>query len=95
MNKPLFEVGEEVILQSKAYPEYNGEAVVISYKVSTGGIDRDGVKHVDGGFSYRLTIDSPVPNRMWHELAIKKKHKPSEMSFDGLMSFLKSPVKTA
>ena len=95
MEKPLFEIGEEVILQSKNHPECNGEAVVISYMPSSGGVDRYGVKQVVGGFAYKLTIDSPLPNKLWHELAIKKKHKPSEMSFEELMNFLKSPVESA
>lgn len=94
MKEPLFSVGEEVLLQSKAYPEYNGEAVVIFYSPSAGGIDREGVRHIQGGFAYKLSIDSPVPNKMWHETALKKKPKPSELSFQELVSSLKTPIKT-
>lgn len=102
MNKPLFEVGEEVIAQFKYYPQNNGEYVIIEILTpeqfskefpeflnnSRIYYRLEGLKIV-GDKSLKYTTDCAS------ESALRKKHKPSEMSFDGLMDFLKSPVKTA
>lgn len=88
-----FSVGEEVILQSKAYPEFNGEAVVLEVFCSTGGVDRDGIRFIEGGYAYMLTIKSPTIGRKWHEAALRKKHQPSEFTFNSLMDNLKLPQK--
>lgn len=88
--QPKFSAGEQVILQSKAYPEYNGEATVLEIHPTTGGTNREGVRTVQGGYAYKLTIESPV-SWGWHELALRKKHDGSEFTFDQLMSTLKQP----
>ena len=92
MNKPLFEVGEHVIVDSQLNPAHNGEQIIcdVSFKklvlVSRAGIYE--------GWCYKIFCQEDI--KLWYiEPSIKKKHKPSEMSFDGLMDFLKSPVKTA
>lgn len=79
--RPKFEVGEEVILQSIDFPECNGE-----YSVQE-------VSYFDAvGFCYRLDLDHKVVGRLdlWVESSLRKKHKPSRMSFDDLMSSLKT-----
>ncbi len=89
--QPKFSVGEQVILQSKAYPEYNGEAIVLAIRPTAGGVNREGVRAIEGGYAYHLTIDSPNAYTGWHELALRKKHDGSEFTFDQLMSTLKQP----
>ena len=87
MKKPLFSVGEEVILRSEAYPEYNGDAVVLDIR-----FDYD-----DGLPGYLLTIPCPKDEEgddlWWDEPALRKKYKPSELSFQELVSSLKTPIK--
>ncbi len=89
--QPKFSIGEQVILQSKAYPECNGEATVLDILPTVGAVDRKGVLTVQGGYSYKLTIETPEQYRYWHELALRKKHDGSEFTFDQLMSTLKQP----
>lgn len=102
MKKPLFEVGEEVILQSKTFPEYNGEYVVngviegdqtvtcrlTNYRIySRGRSYRFTVPHIHKSFDNGTEV-------LWSESALRKKHKPSELSFQELVSSLKIPTKT-
>lgn len=80
---PLFRVGEEVVLQSINYPELNGNAIV--QKVDSGY--EEGSKKPCYG--YVLNIGNPLyPG--WAESALRKKHKPSDHSFDSLIAELKS-----
>lgn len=102
MNKPLFEVGEEVIAQFKNYPHYNGEYIVVEVLTLDEYKKEFPSFRAFGPFYYRLEglkiIGNMAPDRTTDcasESSLRKKHKPSEMSFDGLMDFLKSPVKTA
>lgn len=92
MRQPKFKVGEEVILQSRSYPELNGETVILSVHGAKCGMNRDGVIVVEGGFSYLLTIESPIECKRWHELAVKKKHKPSEFDFQSLITNLNTKI---
>lgn len=79
--RPLFSVGEEVLLQSVRYPELNGECTVLDVRNSTD----------NKTFGYKLTIAAPEPtNGWWIQSALRKKHKPSDHSFDSLMADLKS-----
>lgn len=90
---PKFSVGEVVLLDSKSYPEFNGEAIVLGIVPTSAGIDREGERvYVGQSCAYRLTIDAPVLNKCWHELALRKKHNPGEMTFESLMSSLNHPV---
>lgn len=95
--KPRFNVGEEVILQSKDYPEMNGEYTVL--KVISGGgmvvcsITGQSYRQTDG-LSYVLN-DGNLHKRdnceiNWNESALRKKHKPSGKSFSEMMSDIKN-----
>ena len=86
--RPLFSVGEEAILQSVCYPEFNGKCVVLDIK----GPGRHNILTADGSktieaFLYRTTIKRPGDD-CWSEVALKKKHEPGE-SFKSIMSSLK------
>ena len=80
--RPKFEVGEVVLLQSKDFPECNGECTVL-----------DIADHVVHGAVYKLNINHNVEGWMdyWKESALRKKHTPGEMTFDNLMASLSSP----
>lgn len=100
---PKYSVGELVILQSREYPEYNGEYYVnkildkgehskcritanVHYCIPTHGPN-----------SYLLS--EPHLNKdtglevFWAECALRKKHEPSQMSFQSLIQSINSPVK--
>ena len=101
MNKPLFEVGEEVILQNIKYPECNGE-----YRVEV--IRTNGETYTDrksgrtlqamfkhGEYGYSLCIartDERGSEEVWAEKALRKKYDGSEFSFNELMNVLNNPV---
>jgi hypothetical protein len=104
--RALFEVGEEVILCSKSSPELNGEAVVL--KVAEAGMAKFNCPHcgvdlskrrVGGGSYYFYYLDVPSKHKThgccapWAELALRKKHKGSDFSFDQIMSEIKSTEK--
>jgi hypothetical protein len=101
MTVPLFKVGEEVILKSILYPELNGEYTVEivnahSFWVcrETGTICND---YKGDTISYQL--DVPVYSEdgvegTWAESALRKKHKPSGMSLDCLLSSLNEELVT-
>ena len=103
MNRPKFEVGEEVILVSKECPHLNGDYFVdLVIKIGESYKDRITSKIttlVDAGaatYGYLLSniAREPELNRevVWDESALRKKHKPAEMSFSALMQSLTSPV---
>lgn len=101
MQQPKFKVGEVVILQSKTFPELNGEYVVAV-------IREDGKKFLDrvtgeliechfklGQFGYVLDGCQLQPNQqeyMWTEHALRKKHERGEMDFTALMDWMKQPT---
>jgi hypothetical protein len=84
-----FKVEEECILQSKAYPELNGDCVVkaifgprlarINYP--------DGTSIARVGFGYTTTIKTPS-GLEWDESALRKKHKPSTESLSTMIEEL-------
>ena len=77
-----FTTGEEIILQSKDFPDCNGEYTVVEV-----------AEHPIHGPVYKLDIDHKVDgyNDFWKESALRKKHTPGELSFDDLMFSLSSP----
>ena len=101
--RALFEVGEEVILCSKAFPELNGDSVVLmSVKAGIAkfncphcGVDLSG--KILRGMSYYLDVPSRNESHgccaPWSESALRKKHKGSDFSFDQIMSEIKSTEK--
>lgn len=90
-SRPLFEVGEEVILQSKSFPQYNGETTVVSVEYRSGLCVTTG-KLLSPNYLYTLGVKS-VEVDVWDESALRKKHPPSEHSFTELMEKLKSGEK--
>lgn len=98
MTKPLFEVGEEVILQSKVRPELNGEATVLGVYTDTllakkrlNELNPPDVNFIGEltGARYELTITnirSTGVIAFWAESALRKKHKPSDKSFGELIN---------
>lgn len=102
MNHPKFEVGETVILQSRQMPEHNGEYFV-DRVVSDGCYYKDrltGVEFVtdwkDNRPGYLLSNMAKDPHLgnevIWNETALRKKHKPAEMSFSALVQSLTSHI---
>lgn len=96
--RPKFEVGELVILQSVDLPERNGEYGVIEIYLPGLAII-DGKPYKLTAISYRLdgadqTNDSLIHGgpTVFHEVALRKKHIPGELSFTDLMASLSSPV---
>lgn len=93
MSRPLFSVGEEVILQSVDYPEFNGE-----YIVETAFLPRTNKQVVDGcaytnahiGYFlmglYHEKGGQKGVRSSWRQSALRKKHKPSTKSFSELMA---------
>ena len=103
MKKPLFEVGEDVIIQSQDFPEASGECAVVEKIVGPGEkyVDRlsgNVFRNGSGKYAYLLSNKVPHPDgsgdeALWEESALRKKHKPSELSFKELVSSLKTPIK--
>ena len=102
MSRPKFEVGEEVILASRECPHLNGEYFVDliikngeSYK---GRVTSQITTLVNGCATYGYLLSNvakaPELNQeiVWDESALRKKHKPAEMSFSALMQSLTSPI---
>ena len=89
MSRPLYSVGEEVLLCSKTYPELNGPAVVceVVFKLIRGNID--GIMRPHG---YFLNIAVP-DGRKWCEEALRKKPDPGgEYSVEDIKRNIKVPV---
>ena len=84
MRAAYFAVGEEVLLVSKNCPELNGEAVVIER--STGQrVNRANGELLSSPWGYTLSIETPTGIR-WNESALRKKHKPSEFTFEQIIN---------
>ena len=101
--KPLFEVGEEVILCSMHSPELNGDAVVLSVikppsaEVKCPHCGRGWLRRRREGIVYYLNIESIRTKDKccspWRESALRKKHKGSDFSFDEMIKEIKSTGK--
>lgn len=102
MNRPKFEVGEEVVLASREYPHMGGEYFVdrvvydgCDYKDRLTGIEfvTDWGDNCPGYLLSNMAKDPHLGCEIiWIETALRKKHKPAEMSFSALMQSLTSPV---
>ena len=92
MSKPLFSVGEGVILDSKSRPYLNGDCVVegIYFSGDINPLNGKQVHYYDGRWGYALSIRCPSKN-LWDESAIRKKYKPGR-SFSELMKHLKGGI---
>ena len=94
--KPIFSVGEQVILQSKNFPKYNGEYTVLEIISPSEYKSRyPGILTYDEWY-YEITTETFELNfgyftRASKESALRKKHQGSEFSFTELMNVLKLP----
>lgn len=97
MKKPLFAVGEEVILQCRI-PEFNGEYKVYEILTPHETMLRWPNVIINDEIHYVIT-EKPFKLSFGHETkavkqsSLRKKHKPSEISFQELVSLLKTPIK--
>jgi hypothetical protein len=84
-----FKVGEECILQSKCHPVLNGDCVINSVQ----GPSMRRTMYPDGrivskvGFAYSISTENPS-GRLWAEVALRKKHKPSTESLSSMIAKL-------
>lgn len=103
MSRQLFNVGEDVILQSVSLPKFNGEYEVFAVLYHgdkfidrlTGGVveaiyEDDDQIHCPG---YILNEPMMCPitggESIWCQSALRKKHQGSDFSFNELMKDLK------
>ncbi|UVN13478.1 hypothetical protein FBPa8_0014 [Pseudomonas phage vB_PaeP_FBPa8] len=96
MRKPYFHVGEEVILQSVDRPDLNGEYTVRQVVVGRETyICRDTgskIRTYPEGVYYILEeviLLTDGFETSWCESALRKKHKPSDDSFEQMMDKLR------
>ena len=99
VTRPLFSVGEEVILVSENLPQFNGEYVVtvIVCQGETHKCRHTGktIRYL-GKYNYygyildRICVgEERLTESIWAERALRKKYPPSEFTFDELMNNLK------
>lgn len=88
--QPLFKINEEVILQSNSFPECNGEYVILEIRKGNDNyaISKDGIVDVGTPWGYVLNIEHPIAG-CWSEISLRKKHKPSEDSYESMINKLK------
>jgi len=108
--KLLFQQGEEVIIQSKHYPEYNNREDVVRQVIDTGITDfpalwREPITgtlvRLNTRYAYLLQhnkerLSNNGDNLIvasWGERSLRKKHKPSDSSFQNMIESLKRPQK--
>lgn len=87
MKQPLFSVGEDIILQSIDYPSSNGSQLIEQIRFIEDPIRDTTLEDLPPSFAYKLiNLDG-----WWAEKVLKKIHKPSQFSFDQLISEIKCP----
>ena len=99
--QPYFQVGEEVTLKSISQPQDNGDYVIL--KILKDGEEWDDRLNTDyiiesDGLTY--VFEQPIANTsadegtecLWCESALRKKYKPSELSFNEMLSEIKCPA---
>ena len=84
--RPLFDVGEEVILVSKLDPNLSGPAVVIEVMKATWCHQNCMSK-----FAYMLNIEAELYHG-WCQCSLRKKPEPGG-DFESFMDELKQPIK--
>ncbi|MAI12873.1 MAG: hypothetical protein CMM15_02560 [Rhodospirillaceae bacterium] len=96
--KALFEVGEEVILVSKNYPEFNGEYIIESFMKAGTKCNcqcgkewqwNENVYVINANFSIKQACGCTTTGEAL-ESSLRKKHKGSDFSFDEMMKEIKS-----
>lgn len=96
MSFPKFKINEEVILNSKSLPKYNGEYYIRDF---CGKTDEKG-DIIYRGITYNLSpfvfaYDIGLEKLLAAESALRKKHKGSEFNFESLMENLKKEQQKA
>lgn len=98
---PKYSEGESIILQSISHPEYNGEytvsKIIADGQVYSCRLSGRGLVSVNFGY----LLDIPLKDKLedfyveakWYESALRKKHEPSQMSFQSIIQSINSPVK--
>jgi hypothetical protein len=78
-----FKVGEEIIIEGKLFTEFNGMEATVTY-VSPSPVELEGGYC---GYSYKTSLDTN-PFLYWHEISLRKKHKPSTKSLSSMIEDL-------
>lgn len=87
MKQSLFQIGEDIILQSQDYPAENGTQSIEQIRFMENPIRDTTFEELPPSFGYKLLgIEG-----WWSEKSIKKIHKSSQFSFDQLISEIKCP----
>ncbi len=101
MNQPKFSVGEEIILVSKNWGQFNGEYTILKIiPPKTSYIGHNGALCRNGSSNIAYLINHVFTNEggreiCWNESSLRKKHKSSEFKdFTSLMNNLKLPQKS-
>lgn len=85
MKISLYIEGETVILK------HTGEEVVVLDVKFEDDVEITGKEGLHSIFCYSVGVVGPNGNDKWTENALRKKHTPSEFSFNSLMDNLKLP----
>lgn len=90
---PKFSVGERVVIVCKELPQFDGTEHTITEIKEVTFTNHGNVKLLcyELGFSFKWKGDENYT--YWREGCLRKKHQPSEFSFDSLMDNLKLPQK--
>ena len=83
--KQLYEVGETVILK------HTGEECTVLEAAYEPAVEITGKEGLHSIYCYEIGVVGPNGNDKWTENALRKKHQPSEFSFDSLIDNLKLP----
>ena len=86
MKDSKFEVGEEVILQSESFPEFNGEYTITDKNYIVRAYLTRISEFAEDTYRYSLAgLKVEESTTWWLESSLRKKHKPSNYSFKELM----------
>ena len=72
MTKPLYQVGEEVVIHASGTQEHGMEAVITiakSDRLSSGGFEPNQIRSL-----YKTSVD--MDDQYWGDKHLRKKHKP-------------------
>lgn len=99
--QPYFQVGEEVTLKSIDQPQDNGDYIILSIlKHGEEWNDRLNTDYITVSEGLTYVFEEPIVDTsmeegtecLWCESALRKKYKPSELSFNEMINEIKCPV---
>ena len=104
---PKYSEGESVILKSISHPQYNGSDYTIQKVLKNGdsyicretGLLITRTNKSDFGYILNEVVVTNtndlgmIVETGWKESCLRKKHEPSQMSFQSLIQSINSPVK--